>query len=65
VWGIIAGAVAILFGVLVLIRPGAGLISIIWIIGIWAIVWGIVLIILGFQLRKAARASEADVPPTA
>ena len=64
VWGIIAGAVAILFGVLVLIRPGAGLVSIIWIIGIWAIVWGIVLIILGFQLRKAARAGGADISPT-
>jgi uncharacterized membrane protein HdeD (DUF308 family) len=35
VWGIIGGALAILFGILVLIRPGAGLVSIIWIIGIW------------------------------
>jgi uncharacterized membrane protein HdeD (DUF308 family) len=59
VWGVIGGALAILFGVLVLIRPGTGLISIIWIIGIWAIVWGIVFIVLGVQLRKAARTNEA------
>jgi uncharacterized membrane protein HdeD (DUF308 family) len=65
VWGVIGGALAILFGVLVLIRPGTGLITIIWIIGIWAIVWGIIFIVLGVQLRKAARASEADVSPTA
>jgi uncharacterized membrane protein HdeD (DUF308 family) len=65
VWGVIGGALAILFGVLVLIRPGTGLVTIIWIIGIWAIVWGIIFIVLGVQLRKAARASEADVSTTA
>ena len=65
VWGIIGGALAILFGILVLIRPGAGLVSIIWIIGIWAIVWGITLIVLGVQLRKAANTTEASTRPTA
>jgi hypothetical protein len=39
------------------------LITIIWIIGIWAIVWGIVFVVLGIQLRKAARSNEADVLP--
>ena len=65
IWGIIGGALAILFGILVLIRPGAGLVSIVWIIGIWAIVWGITLIILGVQLRKAANTTEASTRPTA
>ena len=65
VWGIIGGALAILFGILVLIRPGAGLVSIIWIIGIWAIVWGITLIVLGVQLRKAANTTEASTSPPA
>ena len=65
VWGIIGGALAILFGILVLIRPGTGLITIIWIIGIWAIVWGITLIVLGVQLRKAANATEANTSPAA
>jgi uncharacterized membrane protein HdeD (DUF308 family) len=65
VWGIIGGALAILFGILVLIRPGTGLVSIIWIIGIWAIVWGITLIVLGVQLRKAASTTEAGASPTA
>jgi uncharacterized membrane protein HdeD (DUF308 family) len=63
VWGIIGGALAILFGILVLIRPGTGLVSIIWIIGIWAIVWGITLIVLGVQLRKAANTTEASTSP--
>ena len=65
VWGIVGGALAILFGLLVLVWPGTGLVTIIWIIGIWAIVWGIVFIVLGVQLRKAARTNETDVSPTA
>jgi uncharacterized membrane protein HdeD (DUF308 family) len=65
IWGIIGGALAILFGILVLIRPGAGLVSIIWIIGIWAIVWGITLIVLGVQLRRAADRNEAGASQTA
>ena len=64
VWGIIGGALAILFGILVLIRPGTGLVSIIWIIGIWAIVWGITLIVLGVQLRKAANTTEVSTSPS-
>ena len=64
VWGIIGGALAILFGILVLIRPGTGLVSIIWIIGIWATIWGVTLVILGVQLRKVARSYEANASPT-
>jgi uncharacterized membrane protein HdeD (DUF308 family) len=64
VWGVIGGALSILFGILVLVWPGTGLVTIIWIIGIWAIVWGITLIVLGVQLRKAARANEAGASPT-
>jgi uncharacterized membrane protein HdeD (DUF308 family) len=64
VWGIIGGALSILFGILVLIWPGTGLVSIIWIVGIWAIVWGITLIVLGVQLRKAST-TEAGASPTA
>jgi uncharacterized membrane protein HdeD (DUF308 family) len=65
VWGIIGGALSILFGVVVLIWPGTGLVAIIWIIGIWAVVWGIILIVLGVKLRKAARMIEASASSTA
>jgi uncharacterized membrane protein HdeD (DUF308 family) len=65
VWGIVGGALTILFGVLVLIWPSAGLVTIIWIIGIWAVVWGITLIVLGVKLRKAAGTNEASASPTA
>ena len=65
VWGIIGGALSLLFGILLLIWPDSGLVAIIWIIGIWAIVWGITLIVLGVQLRKAARMSGASASPAA
>jgi uncharacterized membrane protein HdeD (DUF308 family) len=65
VWGIIGGALSILFGILLLIWPDTGLVTIIWIIGIWAVVWGIILIVLGLQLRKAASMSGASASPSA
>ncbi len=54
VWGVIAGAIGVIFGIVVLITPKAGVITLIWLLGIWAIVFGIILIVLGLQLRKAA-----------
>jgi uncharacterized membrane protein HdeD (DUF308 family) len=59
VWGVIAGAIGVVFGILVLIWPKAGVVTLIWLIGIWAIVFGIALVVLGIQLRKAARSVVA------
>ncbi|GAA3627524.1 HdeD family acid-resistance protein [Microlunatus ginsengisoli] len=61
VWGVVAGAIGVIFGIVVLITPKAGVITLIWLLGIWAIVFGIILIVLGLQLRKAA--SVAIVAP--
>ncbi|HYI52576.1 MAG TPA: HdeD family acid-resistance protein [Microlunatus sp.] len=55
VWGVVAGAIGVIFGILVLVWPGIGLVSLIWLIGIWAIVFGVALIVLGIQVRKAAK----------
>ena len=59
VWGVISGALGVVFGILVLAWPGIGLVSLIWLVGIWAIVFGIALIVLGLQVRKAAKAVTA------
>ena len=59
VWGVIAGAIGVIFGIVVLIWPKAGVVTLIWLIGIWAIVFGIMLIVLGIQLRKAAQSVVA------
>lgn len=48
----ISGILAIILGILLLIRPIAGIIAVIWFIGAYALMAGIVLIILGFRLRS-------------
>lgn len=55
VWGTIAGALAVIFGIIVLFTPKVGVITVIWIVGIWAILFGLLLLFLGFQLRKASK----------
>jgi uncharacterized membrane protein HdeD (DUF308 family) len=51
-WLILAGAVSVLFGIIVLIAPGAGALGLIWAIGAYSIVFGILLVGLSLRLRK-------------
>jgi uncharacterized membrane protein HdeD (DUF308 family) len=51
-WLVLGGIVSILFGVLMIWRPLAGALAIIWIIGAYAIVFGIMMIGLSFRLRS-------------
>ncbi len=52
-WTLIAGGVlSILFGVLVALFPGAGAIALVWAIGAFAVVFGIVAVGLALRLRS-------------
>jgi uncharacterized membrane protein HdeD (DUF308 family) len=51
---IIGGLASIVFGVLLIIYPGPGLLSVIWLIGIYAVIFGIALVMAGFRLRGLA-----------
>lgn len=57
-WLILSGIASIAFAFLLLARPGVGALSILWIIAIYAIIFGILLVALGFKLRglKSKRA---------
>ena len=56
-WGLaLGGIVSVLFGILLFIRPGTGILSILWIVGIYGIVFGVGMIIHAFQLRSRASA---------
>jgi uncharacterized membrane protein HdeD (DUF308 family) len=44
-----------------LVSPGAGALAMVWVIGIYALLVGVVLIALAFRLKK--HASHASVSP--
>jgi uncharacterized membrane protein HdeD (DUF308 family) len=47
----LGGLASVIFGVLLVVWPRSGLVAISWIIGIYAIAFGIMLLILGSRLR--------------
>jgi uncharacterized membrane protein HdeD (DUF308 family) len=51
-WLAIAGILSILFGVLLFLFPTTGAVTIVWIIGAFAIAFGISMIALGWRLRQ-------------
>jgi uncharacterized membrane protein HdeD (DUF308 family) len=51
-WLLIAsGVVSLLFGILLIVYPGPGALSLIWVIGLYALIFGILTLILSFRLR--------------
>lgn len=55
---ILGGLLSILFGILLFVFPAAGAVSVIWVIGIYAFVFGIAEIIFAFRLRGLRREIE-------
>ena len=49
---ILAGIASVAFGVILFLRPAAGALALIWWIGAWALVFGILLIVLAFRMRN-------------
>lgn len=45
------GVLSVLFGVLLIAAPGAGALAVLWMIGTFAVIVGILMIVLGFRLK--------------
>ena len=58
-WIMLAGAASVLFGVLLLARPGAGALALLTLIASFAIVFGVILVIAAFRLKKLAPRTAA------
>lgn len=52
----LSGLVSVIFGVLMIASPGAGAIAVVWLIGFYAVFFGILLIALSFRLKGLAPA---------
>ncbi|HSD55073.1 MAG TPA: HdeD family acid-resistance protein [Burkholderiales bacterium] len=54
----LAGVASVLFGVLLIMRPDAGALAVLWLIATYAIVFGVILVLLAFKARGFARRVE-------
>ena len=64
-WLILGGIASIVFGVLLIIYPGPGLLSVIWLIGLYSVIFGIALLMLGIRLKSLAGELPAPAPARA
>ena len=52
---ILSGLVSVAFGVLLFLQPGAGALAVAWIIAAYAFIFGVLLMMLAFKVRKLGR----------
>jgi uncharacterized membrane protein HdeD (DUF308 family) len=58
-WMIASGVLSVLFGILVAFSPESGMFAVGLIIGIYALMFGITMLMLAFRLRKHSVRSAA------
>ncbi len=49
---VLGGLVSVAFGVMLMSRPGAGVLAVLWIIGTYAVIFGVILMLLAFKVRS-------------
>jgi len=57
----LGGILSLLLGVLLVIFPIPGALAIVWVIGIYAMIFGALLIILAFRLRSLGNKTEREI----
>jgi uncharacterized membrane protein HdeD (DUF308 family) len=60
---VLSGIASVLFGVLLLLNPAAGALAVVWIIGAYAVLFGVLLLALGFKLRGLERTTHPEMSP--
>jgi len=49
---ILGGLVSVVFGVILMAQPLAGALAVLWLIAIYAVIFGVLLVILAFRVRN-------------
>jgi uncharacterized membrane protein HdeD (DUF308 family) len=58
---ILSGVLSVLFGLILAVLPGVGLLSLVWLVGIYALIIGVALIVLGFRVRGQQASGSSRV----
>jgi uncharacterized membrane protein HdeD (DUF308 family) len=51
---VLAGLASIVFGILIAAQPASGLLAVVWVIGVYAIVYGVMYVAVYFESRSLA-----------
>ena len=51
---VLAGVISVIFGILIAAQPAAGLLAVVWLIGVYAILYGIMYVVVYFESRSLA-----------
>jgi len=51
-WLILSGALSVLFGLVMLLMPGAGALALVWVIGAYSIIFGVLFVAFAYRLKK-------------
>ena len=61
-WHILSGGLSVLFGLALLVWPGAGGLALLWVIGVFSIAVGIALVVAAFQMRSLRHRTGSPRP---
>lgn len=54
-WTLAAAALNIIFGLLLLAQPATGILALLWVVGLFSIIGGVVIIVWAFVIRRSVR----------
>ncbi|RIJ78163.1 HdeD family acid-resistance protein [Nakamurella silvestris] len=57
-WHLVFSILVLMFGISLIVNPGAGLVTLAAVVGIWGIITGIALLVAGFGARRFSRSPD-------
>ncbi|HLY27712.1 MAG TPA: DUF308 domain-containing protein, partial [Aggregatilineales bacterium] len=60
----VSGVLSVLFGILLIVFPGTGILALLTVLAAYAIIFGVLLIVLGFRMRGMTTGMGGTHAPT-